>query len=127
MGTARRGVGTTVGADEKQERFLSTARRLRPSSMSSEPADGAPLPIGGRFWDVAGGCQANGTGRDGSGLVQEPTVVGVEDPPAEDSQDVVPDRRRQVSRVVAAVGLGADPVGPGSAPGLECGDGVGNR
>ena len=57
----------------------------------------------------AGGGRRSGGGPGGSGLVQERTVVGVEDSPAEESQDVVPDRRWQVSGVVAAVGLGADP------------------
>ena len=73
---------------------------------------------------ASAGCgRSRGGVRGGSGLVQERTVVGVEDPPAEESQDVVPDRRRQVSGVVAAVGLGADPVGSGSAPGFERRDG----
>src|SRR5688572_26341922 len=72
----------------------------------------APRDAAGHAAYCAGWRRPNEWGRPGgSRLVLEWAVVGVEDSPAKQSQDVVPDRRWQVAGVVAAVGLGADPLG----------------
>ncbi len=100
-------------------------------SVGTRPAVG-DVELGKRSVPVASPHLPAGAGRNeacpgGSGLVQERTVVGVDLPCRRNRRTLSLIGRWQVSGVVAAVGLRADPVGSGSAPGLERRDGVEDR